>query len=143
MFKEYDVPLDPDAGLPENFVQNDGSDWSLGTPSVLIPGWGVHDAWLDLDGQLWFTCNIPNRRTTIGKIDPASGAVKLLKVPALNGLAAQAGLKSGDVLLTLNGTRVRNMDDIDHILQRDFNKNSVLIEIGRGRFSYSLTLPLD
>ena len=89
MFKEYDVPLDPDAGLPENFVQNDGSDWSLGTPSVLIPGWGVHDAWLDLDGQLWFTCNIPNRRTTIGKIDPASGAVKLLKAPALNGLAAQ------------------------------------------------------
>jgi streptogramin lyase len=89
MFKEYDVPLDPDAGLPENFVQNDGSDWSLGTPSVLVPGWGVHDAWLDLDGQLWFTCNIPNRRITIGKIDPASGAVKLFKVPSLNGLAAQ------------------------------------------------------
>src|SRR5215470_241214 len=35
--REYDVPLDPDAGLPGNFVQNDGSDWSLGTPSVLIP----------------------------------------------------------------------------------------------------------
>ena len=61
MFKEYDVPLDADAGLPSNFVQNDGSDWSLGTPSVLIPGWGVHDAWLDLDGQLWFTCNIPEQ----------------------------------------------------------------------------------
>jgi streptogramin lyase len=89
MFKEYDVPLDPDAGLPANFVQNDGSDWSLGTPSVLIPGWGVHDAWLDLDGTLWFTCNIPNRRTTIGRIDPATGEVKLFKVPALNGLAAQ------------------------------------------------------
>jgi len=44
MFKEYDVPLDADSGLPSNFVQNDGSDWSLGTPSVLIPGWGVHDA---------------------------------------------------------------------------------------------------
>src|SRR5262245_40737637 len=89
MYKEYDVPLDPDAGLPANFVQNDGSDWSLGTPSVLIPGWGVHDAWLDLDGTLWFTCNIPNRRTTIGRIDPATGEVKLFKVPALNGLAAQ------------------------------------------------------
>ena len=38
MFKEYDVPLDSDVGLPPNFVQNDGSDWSLGTPSVLIPG---------------------------------------------------------------------------------------------------------
>jgi streptogramin lyase len=89
MFKEYDVPLDPDVGLPANFVQNDGSDWSLGTPSVMIPGWGVHDAWLDLDGKLWFTCNIPNRRTTIGKIDPKTGEVKLFKVPALNGLAAQ------------------------------------------------------
>jgi streptogramin lyase len=89
MFKEYDLPLDPDAGLPSNFIQNDGSDWSLGTPSVLIPGWGVHDAWLDLDGQLWFTCNIANWRTSIGKIDPISGAVKLFKVPGPNGLAAQ------------------------------------------------------
>ena len=89
MFKEYDVPLDADSGLPSNFVQNDGSDWSLGTPSVLIPGWGVHDAWLDLDGQLWFTCNIPNRRTTIGKIDTKTGEVKLFKLAAPNGLAAQ------------------------------------------------------
>ena len=89
VFKEYDVPLDPDARLPSNFVQNDGSDWSLGTPSVLIPGWGVHDAWLDLDGQLWFTCNIANRRTTIGRIDTNTGEVKLFKVPAVNGLAAQ------------------------------------------------------
>jgi len=89
VFKEYELPLDPDADLPANFVQNDGSDWSLGTPSVLIPGWGVHDAWLDLTGNLWFTCNIPNKRTTIGRIDTATGAVKLFKVAAGNGLAAQ------------------------------------------------------
>jgi streptogramin lyase len=89
MFREYDLPLDPDARLPSNFRQNDGSDWSLGTPSVLVPGWGVHDAWLDLDGQLWFTCNIPNRQTTIGKIDTTSGVVKLFKVPGPKGLAAQ------------------------------------------------------
>lgn len=88
VFKEYDLPLDPDAGLPANFVQNDGSDWSLGTPSVLIPGWGVHDAWLDLTGNLWFTCNIPNKRTTVGRIDTATGAVKLFAFPAANGLAA-------------------------------------------------------
>ena len=89
VFREYDVPLDPDAGLPSNFVQNDGSDWSLGTPSVLIPGWGVHDAWLDLDQNVWFTCNIPNKQVTIGKITSKTGAVKLFKVPAANGLAAQ------------------------------------------------------
>jgi streptogramin lyase len=90
MFKEYDVPLDPDVNLPANFVQNDGSDWSLGTPSVLIPGWGVHDAWLDLTGNLWFTCNIANKRTTIGRIDTATGEVKLFKIPGPGGLAAQA-----------------------------------------------------
>jgi streptogramin lyase len=89
MFKEYDVPLDPDSNLPANFVQNDGSDWSLGTPSVLIPGWGIHDSWLDMTGNLWFTCNIPNKRTTIGRIDTATGEVKLFKVAGPNGLAAQ------------------------------------------------------
>ena len=89
MFKEYDVPLDPDAGLPKNVVQNDGSDWSLGTPSVLMPGCGVHDAWLDLDGNLWFTCNIPNRHITIGKIDAKTGEVKPFVVPGAKGLAAQ------------------------------------------------------
>jgi streptogramin lyase len=89
MFIEYDVPLDPNAGLPADFVANDGSDWSQGTPSVLVPGYGVHDAWLDLAGNIWFTCNSPNRTLTIGKIDPKSGAVKPLKITAANGLAAQ------------------------------------------------------
>jgi len=58
-------------------------------------------------------------------------------------VSAQAGLKSGDTLIGLNGSRVRTSEDVDHILQRDFNKNTVLIEIGRGRFSYSVSLPLD
>jgi streptogramin lyase len=90
VFREYDLPLDPDAGLPANFVQNDGSDWSLGTPSVKIPGWGVHDAWLDFAGNLWFTCNVPNQRVTVGRVDARSGEVRLLKVPGRNGLAAQS-----------------------------------------------------
>jgi streptogramin lyase len=90
VFREFDLPLDPDAGLPANFVQNDGSDWSLGTPSTLIPGWGVHDAWLDLAGDIWFTCNLPNKRTTIGRIDGRTGEVKLVKIPGRGELAAQA-----------------------------------------------------
>jgi serine protease Do len=60
-----------------------------------------------------------------------------------NGVAAQAGLKTGDLLLSLNGSQVRTAEDVDRIFQRDMNKNSVLIEIGRGRFSYSLTLTLE
>jgi len=85
---EYDLPLDPNAGLPADFVANDGSDWSQGTPSVLIPGYGVHDAWLDLAGNLWFTCNSPNRTLSIGKIDTRTGAVTPFKITAANGLAS-------------------------------------------------------
>ncbi len=88
--REYDLPLDPDQNLPANFVQNDGSDWSLGTPSVMIPGWGVHDAWLDDAGNVWFTCNIPNKRTSLGRVNTKTGEVKLIAIPAKNGLAAQS-----------------------------------------------------
>ena len=88
VFREYDVPIDPDAGLTSEQIGNDGSDWSLGTPSTLIPGYGVHDAWLDLDGNIWFTCNVPNRYVTVARIDPKTGVVKPLKVNGQNGLAA-------------------------------------------------------
>ncbi len=47
---------------------------------MMIPGWGIHDSWLDLTGNIWFTCNIPNKRTTIGRIDSKTGEVKLFKV---------------------------------------------------------------
>jgi streptogramin lyase len=90
VIREYDLPLDPDANLPANYVQNDGSDWSLGTPSVSIPGWGVHDSWLDDAGNVWFTCNIPNKRTSLGKVNTQTGEVKLFNIPAKNGLAAQS-----------------------------------------------------
>src|SRR5258708_33399939 len=84
------MPLDPDAGLPSYFVQNDGTDWMLATPSVMIPGWGVHDAWLDGDGNVWFTCNIPNRQTSLGKVNSKTGEVKLFNIPAKSGLASQS-----------------------------------------------------
>jgi streptogramin lyase len=90
VIREYDMPLDPDQNLPANFIQNDGTDWSLATPSSMIPGWGVHDAWLDDAGNVWFTCNIPNKRTSIGKVDTKTGEVKLINIPAKNGLAAQS-----------------------------------------------------
>jgi streptogramin lyase len=88
MIKEYDVPIDPDAPPPYNTVTNDGSDWSLGTRSGIMPGSGVHDAWLDQAGNLWFTSNVPTRHLTIGKIDSKTGAVKPFVVPGANGLAA-------------------------------------------------------
>ncbi len=87
VFKEYDVAVDPDLGAPSHDFTNDGSDWSLGTPSRR--GSFVHDAYADLDGNLWFTSNVPNRRMTIGRIDAKSGEVKFIKLDNRgNGLAA-------------------------------------------------------
>jgi streptogramin lyase len=87
VFKEYDVPVDPDLGVPNRDFTNNGSDWSLGTPSRR--GSFVHDAFADLDGNLWFTSNVPNRRLTIGRIDGKSGDVKFIKLANnANGLAA-------------------------------------------------------
>jgi serine protease Do len=72
----------------------------------------------------------------------SSGGLRIA-ITDRDSVSAQAGLKSGDVLIGLNGSRVRTSEDVDHVLQRDFNKNTVLIEIGRGRFSYTVSLPLD
>jgi S1-C subfamily serine protease len=41
-----------------------------------------------------------------------------------NGVAAQAGLKTGDLLLSLNGAQIRTLEDVDRVFQRDLNKNS-------------------
>jgi streptogramin lyase len=84
---EYDVPLDPEVYGPNKYTVNDGSDWSLGTPSNFI-GARPHDAWADLDGNLWFTQNGPSRDISIGRVDAKTGAVKFLKIEGQNGLAA-------------------------------------------------------
>jgi streptogramin lyase len=85
--REYDVPIDPDVPAPYNTVTHDGTDWTLGTPSGIMPGFGVHDAWLDHDGNVWFTSNVPTRHLTIGKIDTKTGKVTPFVVPGTSGLA--------------------------------------------------------
>ena len=91
VFREYDVPPDIDQ-VPYKVLTNDGSDWSLGTPSRI--GSLVHDAYADGDGNLWFTSNVPNRFLTIGRIDAKTGEFKALRVAGQNGLAANThGMK--------------------------------------------------
>jgi streptogramin lyase len=91
VFTEYEAPPDPDVGMPYKVLTNDGSDWSLGTPSYVYPGFGVHDAWIDADGQsVYFTCNVPNNVLTLGKFDLKTGAFKPIRVAAASGLAAPA-----------------------------------------------------
>jgi len=84
----YDLQLNPDTGIGTTYNPNDGTDWALGTTSKL--GQLPHDGALGLDGTIYFTSNNPNRGVTIGKVNPATGAVKYLKAEAANGLAATA-----------------------------------------------------
>jgi Carboxypeptidase regulatory-like domain len=86
VFTEYDVPLNPDQVLPAPDHPNDGSDWSLGTPSRV--GSLPHDAAADFDGNLWFAAVMPNRTMSVGRIDAKTGAIKPFKIEAANGLAA-------------------------------------------------------
>src|SRR6266478_3397165 len=51
VFTEYDVPLDPGGGSDTKYPTNNGSDWSLGTPSSLNGSHGVHDAQADFNGN--------------------------------------------------------------------------------------------
>ena len=94
VFKQYDLPQNPDAGIGLPAITNDGSDWSNGAPSK--QGGLVHDAWLDLQGDLWFTCNNPNRLVSIGHVNGKTGEVSFVKVTARNGLAATSHGMSRD-----------------------------------------------
>ncbi len=89
VFTDYEAPPDPDVGMPYKVRTNNGTDWSLGTPSYVYPGFGVHDSWLSGDGKsVYFTCNVPNNVLSVGKFDVKTGAFTPLKVAAANGLAA-------------------------------------------------------
>ncbi len=87
VFREYDAPVNSEAGLTPNSPTNDGSDWTLGTPSAI--GSMVHDAWLDLNGDLWYTSNTRNRELTVGRINGATGELKKFRIVDEEGYAAR------------------------------------------------------
>jgi streptogramin lyase len=88
VWRIYDLPLNPDAGIGTKYNDNDGTDWSLGNTSKL--GELPHDGGMGLDGNLYYTVNNPNTLVTIGRVDGKTGEVSYLKVPAANGEAATA-----------------------------------------------------
>ncbi len=88
VYREYDVPMDPDLGLPYKYLPEDGSDWSRGTGSLMNGANGVHDAQLDLDGNMWFTQALPTHDITIGRIDAKTGETKFIKMSEPGGWAS-------------------------------------------------------
>jgi streptogramin lyase len=88
VFTEYDVPLFGANDAPRKYALNNGSDWSLGTPTSFWGQHGVHDAQADLDGNIWFSVNVPNPYASLGRVDAKTGDVKFFRVDGMHGLAA-------------------------------------------------------
>ena len=70
------------------------------------------------------------------------GALRI-NVSDPRGAAARAGLESGDALLALNGSEVREIEDVNKILSRDHSRTTVWMLVGRGSWQYTLTFPLN
>jgi len=109
VFTEYEIPLDPGYSHETDYETNDGSDWSMGTPSMLNGTHGVHDAQTDLNGNIWFSNNVASKVISIGRIDGKTGEVRYITVPNPHGTAAIGHAliqdAKGVLWFNLNGTQ--------------------------------------
>ncbi len=87
---EYALPR-ADSSLyasEDGYARNDGSDWSLGTPSRLNGVGGTHDTQMDFNGNIWFTYAQPSFVRSLGMVDGKTGKVTDIKIPGIHGMAA-------------------------------------------------------
>jgi virginiamycin B lyase len=82
----YDLPWNEDSGIGGKATRDAGDDWSQGTYSKV--GQLPHDGGMGLDGTIYFTSITANSKVTIGKLDPKTGDLKMIKVDGANGNAA-------------------------------------------------------
>ena len=57
--------------------------------------------------------------------------------------AEEAGLEKGDLLLAVDGQKVRTFADLDKLLEAAANRGSVALVIERAGWAYNLTFDLD
>jgi len=56
--------------------------------------------------------------------------------------SANIGLQPGDSIVGVNGNEVRSVDDLNAALRNSSERSSIVLDIARGRFVYSLTFPM-
>ena len=52
------------------------------------------------------------------------------------------GLAQGDVIVGVNGTETASVKDLNHILTQSAERSSIVLQVARGRYIYSLTFPM-
>lgn len=91
---EYDVPLNRTGGSPST----DSSDWEQGVGSDQNGVWGVHDAVVDFEDNIWFTNSASTHDRTIGRIDAKTGKVTNVSSPKWPGRNSPAASAHGMVI---------------------------------------------
>jgi len=56
--------------------------------------------------------------------------------------AGRIGLSAGDVIVAVNGATVRSSEELNQQLKRASDRSSIVLDIARGRFVYTLTFPM-
>ena len=56
--------------------------------------------------------------------------------------SANIGLQPGDVIVGVNGNEVRSVEQLNSALTNSAERSSIVLDIARGRFIYSLTFPM-
>jgi serine protease Do len=74
-------------------------------------------------------------------VAPSRGALRITRVER-SSAAERAGLAPGDYLVGLNGDEVHTEKEAEAILNRDFNRTTLLMTVARGGWQYTLTFPL-
>jgi streptogramin lyase len=82
---EYDVEYDGGG-----FSAHNGSDWRFGQASSAGGSGGMHDATLDLDGNIWFTSTRRSTKRTVGRLDTKTGKITDFGVPLGDGSVAMS-----------------------------------------------------
>jgi S1-C subfamily serine protease len=59
-----------------------------------------------------------------------------------NSRSESIGLARGDVIVGVNGTEVASVKDLNSALTQSAERSSVVLQVARGRYIYSLTFPM-
>jgi serine protease Do len=71
-----------------------------------------------------------------------SGAGVVINQVAGGSRSANIGLAPGDAIVGVNGNPIRSIDDLNKALMNSTDRSSIVLDVERGRFIYSLTFPM-
>ncbi|HVR41856.1 MAG TPA: trypsin-like peptidase domain-containing protein [Thermoanaerobaculia bacterium] len=75
------------------------------------------------------------------QVDERRERVTIIEV-AGDSRAARIGLEPGDLIVAANGFEVRTVRDLNDAVVRGSDRSSIVINVARGRFVYTLTFPM-